>query len=138
MNENKVPCGGFRIGDGLTMDSNTLKSLGEAYVKVISNDDETFEFMDDSPLKTYGEIASKSNEAKINLMVYSTLPLGNNGFETVLDDVFVLKADNEDGLCFHDYFIDTKMNRLFVTVIIIARNNQITQKRFAYTLTPAT
>ena len=28
MNENKVPCGGFRIGDGLTMDGNTLKSLG--------------------------------------------------------------------------------------------------------------
>ena len=28
MNENKVPCGGFRIGDGLVMDGNTLKSLG--------------------------------------------------------------------------------------------------------------
>jgi len=28
-NENpKIPCGGFRIGDGLTMDGDTLKSLG--------------------------------------------------------------------------------------------------------------
>ena len=28
MNENKVPCGGFHIGDGLTMEGDTLKSLG--------------------------------------------------------------------------------------------------------------
>ena len=28
MNENKVPCGGFRIGDGLAMEGDTLKSLG--------------------------------------------------------------------------------------------------------------
>ena len=28
MNENKVPCGGFRIGDGLTMEGDMLKSLG--------------------------------------------------------------------------------------------------------------
>lgn len=25
---NKIPCGGFRIGDGLAMDGDTLKSLG--------------------------------------------------------------------------------------------------------------
>ena len=28
MNENKVPCGGFKLGDGLTMEGDTLKSLG--------------------------------------------------------------------------------------------------------------
>ena len=28
MSENKIPCGGFHIGDGLTMDGDTLKSLG--------------------------------------------------------------------------------------------------------------
>ena len=33
MNENKVPCGGFRIGDGLTMDGNTLKSSGGKQVQ---------------------------------------------------------------------------------------------------------
>ena len=114
-----------------------VEELGGAYVKVI-DDGETLEFMDDSPLKTYDEIISKINEAKINLMVYSTLPLGEIGFKTILDRVFVLKADNERGLCFHDYLINTKMNRLFVTVIIIAKNNQITREYFAYTLTPAT
>ena len=25
---NKIPCGGFYLGDGLTMDGDTLKSLG--------------------------------------------------------------------------------------------------------------
>lgn len=28
-NNKKIPCGGFYLGDGLTMDGNTLKSLGE-------------------------------------------------------------------------------------------------------------
>lgn len=27
-NTTKIPCGGFYLGDGLTMDGNTLKSLG--------------------------------------------------------------------------------------------------------------
>lgn len=27
-NNNKIPCGGFYLGDGLTMDGNTLKSSG--------------------------------------------------------------------------------------------------------------
>lgn len=27
-NNNKIPCGGFYLGDGLIMDGNTLKSLG--------------------------------------------------------------------------------------------------------------
>ena len=27
-NNKKIPCGGFCLGDGLTMDGNTLKSLG--------------------------------------------------------------------------------------------------------------
>ena len=51
MNENKVPCGGFRIGDGLTMDGDTLKSLG-TYIKVVE-DEKTpgdYKIADDSPL----------------------------------------------------------------------------------------
>lgn len=52
---NKVPCGGFRIGDGLTMDGDTLKSLGGAYVKVgVSRG--VVSLWDDSPLKDYWEI----------------------------------------------------------------------------------
>ena len=30
---NKIPCGGFYLGDGLTMDGNTLKSSGEKQVQ---------------------------------------------------------------------------------------------------------
>lgn len=32
-NNNKIPCGGFYLGDGLTMDGNTLKSLGGKQVQ---------------------------------------------------------------------------------------------------------
>lgn len=32
-NNNKIPCGGFYLGDGLTMDGNTLKSLGGVQVQ---------------------------------------------------------------------------------------------------------
>lgn len=32
-NNNKIPCGGFYLGDGLTMDGNTLKSSGEKQVQ---------------------------------------------------------------------------------------------------------
>lgn len=32
-NNNKIPCGGFYLGDGLTMDGNTLKSLGGEQVQ---------------------------------------------------------------------------------------------------------
>lgn len=67
MNENKVPCGGFRIGDGLAMDGDTLKSLGGAYIKVNTNDYETFEFADDSPLKTFEEIRQKIKTSLVTL-----------------------------------------------------------------------
>ena len=38
---NKVPCGGFYLGDGLTMDGNTLKSLGGAQVQTDWNQNDT-------------------------------------------------------------------------------------------------
>lgn len=51
----KIPCGGFRIGDGLAMDDDTLKSLGGTYVKVgVSRG--VISLWDDSPLKDYWEI----------------------------------------------------------------------------------
>ena len=41
-NNNKIPCGGFYLGDGLTMDGNTLKSLGGEQVQTDWNqNDET-------------------------------------------------------------------------------------------------
>lgn len=136
----KIPCGGFRIGDGLAMDGDTLKSLGGAFVKVNTNDGKTYEFMDDSPLKTYDEIVSKNDEAEIYLIQYHTHPLppGEIGFETDFDNMLVLKGINEEGIYFHGYYVDTIANSLYVIVINIAENNQITRENFVYTLTPAT
>lgn len=38
---NKIPCGGFYLGDGLTMDGNTLKSLGGEQVQTDWNQNDT-------------------------------------------------------------------------------------------------
>lgn len=40
-NNNKIPCGGFYLGDGLTMDGNTLKSLGGEQVQTDWNQNDT-------------------------------------------------------------------------------------------------
>lgn len=60
MSENKVPCRGFRIGDGLAMDGDTLKSLGGTYVLTEPSTDPlkppSLVISEDSPLKTFEEI----------------------------------------------------------------------------------
>ena len=57
MNENKVPCGGFRIGDGLTMEGDTLKSLGGVtLVEVIQTGESEYGYADFSPIKNYEEL----------------------------------------------------------------------------------
>lgn len=56
MNENKVPCGGFRIGDGLTMEGDTLKSLGATLVEVIQTGESEYGYADSSPVKNYEEL----------------------------------------------------------------------------------
>ena len=38
---NKIPCGGFYLGDGLTMDGNTLKSSGGKQVQTDWNQNDT-------------------------------------------------------------------------------------------------
>ena len=133
MNENKVPCGGFRIGDGLTMDGNTLKSLGGAYVKVKSKINDggggrTFEFMDDSPLKTFEEIAQKVETSPVTLLVY----LPDEGVITFDFDIL-----SDSVLVFYSLgvLLDNKLN---VTKISINSDNKITFSRSRYTLTPAT
>lgn len=40
-NKVKIPCGGFYLGDGLTMDGNTLKSLGGEQVQTDWNQNDT-------------------------------------------------------------------------------------------------
>ena len=40
-NNKKIPCGGFYLGDGLTMDGDTLKSLGGEQVQTDWNQNDT-------------------------------------------------------------------------------------------------
>ena len=62
MNENKVPCGGFRIGDGLTMEGDTLKSLGGVtLVEVIQTGESEYGYADFSPIKNYEELERSIN-----------------------------------------------------------------------------
>ena len=62
MNENKVPCGGFRIGDGLTMEGDTLKSLGGVtFVKIVQTDESEYGYSNYSPIKNYDELERSIN-----------------------------------------------------------------------------
>lgn len=50
-NNNKIPCGGFYLGDGLTMDGNTLKSLGGKQVQADwnQNDESAADYVKNRP-----------------------------------------------------------------------------------------
>ena len=66
MNENKVPCGGFRIGDGLTMEGDTLKSLGGVtLVKIVQTDESEYGYSDSSPIKNYEELERSINSGLV-------------------------------------------------------------------------
>lgn len=130
MSENKIPCGGFRIGDGLTMDGNTLKSLSGAYVKVkvnINDGRPTLEFMDDSPLKTFEEIRQKGETSPVTLLLY---------FPDQIVRSFFLDQRTSDGVVFHAFSIAE--NFFDVTEGLIDSDNNITFSTSRYTLTPAT
>lgn len=130
MSENKVPCGGFRIGDGLTMDGNTLKSLGGTYVKVkvnINDDRPTLEFMDDSPLKTFEEIRQKGETSLVTLLAYAS------GAKV---DAFYLNFFSDSLLLFVS--LDILDNELNEKQISIESDNNITFSVNRYTLTPTT
>lgn len=128
MNENKVPCGGFRIGDGLTIEGDTLKSLGGEYIKVNTNDGVTFEFMDDSPLKTFEEIRQKIETSIVTLLAYNhNIAMRSFFFDTI--------SDISIGFC--SFFVDEE-NQLKVVILFIDSDNKITLSQSSYTLTPAT
>ena len=130
MSENKIPCGGFRIGDGLTMDGNTLKSLSGAYVKVkvnINDDRPTLELMDDSPLKTFEEIRQKGETSLVTLLLY---------FPDQIVRSFFLDNRAPDSVLFHAFSITA--NFFDVTEALIDSDNTITLSTSEYTLTPAT
>lgn len=133
MSENKVPCGGFRIGDGLTMDGDTLKSLGGAYVKVKTNiidGKPAFEFMDDSPLKTFEEIVQKMETSPVTLLAF----ISNKVFPCFFNGYYSGTIDSLT-FCTLSVAID---NNLTVVKIFIDSDNKITLSQSQYTLTPAT
>lgn len=129
MGENKIPCGGFYLGDGLTMDGDTLKSLGGAYVKVKSNDGKTFEFADDSPLKTFEEIKQKIKTSFVTVQ----MTVFNKPYATLS-----LKNVSVDSIEFYVLFVDVTQNKLKVGKLFINSDNTITLSTSKYTLTPAT
>lgn len=129
MSENKIPCGGFYLGDGLAMEGDTLKSLGGAYVKVTTNDDFiTFEFMDDSPLKTFEEIVQKMKTSPVTLLLHK-----NN----IAAGTFFLDNISDISISFCALFVG-EGNHLVATKISIDSDNNITFSTPRYTLTPAT
>lgn len=111
MNENKVPCGGFRIGDGLTMEGDTLKSLGVTLVEVIQTGESEYGYSDSSPIKNYEELKRSINSGLVfcrdtTKIVYTltnfnrgyvfSLPMelsGQNGYYVKLKK-FVFHPDN--------------------------------------------
>ena len=129
MNENKVPCGGFRIGDGLTMEGNTLKSLGEAYSKGSTNDGKTCEFADDSPLKTFEEIKQKIKTSFVTVQ----MNISNVPYATLS-----LYQTSVDLITFHVLYVDVSKNKLRIGELFINSDNTITLSKSEYTLTPAT
>ena len=129
MSENKVSCGGFRIGDGLAMDGDTLKSLGGAYIKVTSNDGKTFEFADDSPLKTFEEIKQKIKTSFVTVQ----MTIFNKPYATLS-----LQKASVDLISFYVLLVDVTKNKLRVGELFINSDNTITLSTSHYTLTPAT
>lgn len=125
-NTTKIPCGGFYLGDGLTMDGNTLKSLGGAYIKIKTNDGETFEFMDDSPLKTFEEIMQKTKTSIVTLQLHFP------------DDVYSLFCDGCTDISIRFYALRVIENRLIKVQALIDSDNKITFSDSQYTLTPVT
>ena len=129
MNENKVPCGGFYLGDGLTMEGDTLKSLGGAYIKVNTNDGKTFEFADDSPLKTFEEIKQKIKTSFVTVQ----MTIFNVPYATLS-----LHQTSVDLISFYVFFVDVSKNKLRIGELFINSDNTITISKSEYTLTPAT
>lgn len=130
MSENKVPCGGFRIGDGLTMDGNTLKSLGGAYIKVVGDVEspENYKIADDSPLNY--ETAMKYDGLIFMLIQnYKDQAVFNQA-------VFSLFNKTTNSLSFSVYNISNSL--LIFNTINIHEDNSIDMTHKEYTLTPAT
>ena len=125
MNENKVHCGGFRIGDGLTMEGDTLKSLGGAYIKVVPDEESpgNYKIADDSPL-------NYETAMKYDGFIFILLSIHDAQI------IIPLYGKVMNGLIFYDYEI--RDSSLTYTVVNISDDNSINIVRENYILTPAT
>lgn len=124
-NTTKIPCGGFRIGDGLAMDGDTLKSLGGAFVKVgVSRG--VVSLWDDSPLKDYWEIKRATENGVVSLIAH----IGSHYFSYFCYDT--------SGGAIIFQFLGVQDDRLAVDEISVSSDNEWSYKGSGYQLTPTT
>ena len=125
-NTTKIPCGGFYLGDGLTMEGDTLKSLG-AYIKVVP-DEETpgnYKIADDSPLNY--ETAMKY-DGFIFIKICFTDGIG----------ILPLAEKYTKSLLFNTYSVNVSEHIMYYSAIEVHEDNSITLGDYGYTLTPVT
>lgn len=93
-NNKKVPCGGFYLGDGLTMDGNTLKSLGGEQVQTDwhQNDTTAKDYIKNRP---GGYMSNPHEEHLLNATKYAFSNIqGNVGVE-VLPEIIPISGNTE-------------------------------------------
>ena len=93
-NNKKIPCGGFYLGDGLTMDGNTLKSLGGEQVQsdYAQNDPTAKDYIKNRP---GGYMSDPHEEHLLNATKYAFSNIvGNVGVE-VLPEIIPISGNTE-------------------------------------------
>lgn len=110
----KIPCGGFRIGDGLAMDGDTLKSLGGAFVLTEPSTDPSkppsLVISEDSPLKTFEEVEATAPTKPLFLTIK-----GQSG-------IFIFNpTGDQDALYFDQIIIDTTNKKLVLDRVVMSK-----------------
>ena len=126
-NTTKIPCGGFYLGDGLTMEGDTLKSLGGAYIKVVPDEEspESYKIADDSPLNY--ETAMKY-DGFIFIKLYDADEM----------TIIPLALKNAGIVGFTSCLIFPNMDVIHYIGIEVHEDNSIHLTQKEYTLTPTT
>lgn len=124
----KIPCGGFRIGDGLTMDGDTLKSLGGAFVLTEPSTDPSkppsLVISEDSPLKTFEEVEATASTKSLFLTIK-----GQPG-------IFIFNpTGDQDVLHFDLITIDTTNRNLILTRVFMSKETVSAPESFTFILT---
>lgn len=129
----KIPCGGFRIGDGLAMDGDTLKSLGGTFVKITINNDGSGKITDDSPLK-YNDIkrivfGSGSEEIDLKFPIFCVAH----------SHILTFSGWDSNGAIFDTFYMsDVMKHKIGYATVIIFGDDAVQSAGSFYILTPAT